>query len=434
MKALSVLLLLAVAACAYNWDIEGIAPNSATLSVAIALDGTKPLVAFGFTWADSAGLGFARRTETGWVIDYPYLGSPVDAVSMCLDSTHEPHVACNVSCYPAPEEVHHCWQDSTGWHDEFVGHGHEVQALRLAIGPGDTLQVAYPDTNGSGVKYARRLGSGWEALDVPAASPGPEWYRKDFSLAVDAEGRPGIAVGWNRPGPDRDSLFCQFFWRDSGSWHEHDVHRIGINSWEVFSTNLRFDSSSGLFHLAYCTEGYATGHDSAWQVKRETYYGENMCGFTVFRGHPYFAASWPVDALFCQWYDDTIAGWYSEDVGAVGNYINPDIAVDSEGRQYIAFVDPTTGLGYARRKFIGGLGLQEEAQSAPRARPRATIVRRMLFLPEATSRNSRATRILDANGRKVMNLKPGTNDVRELAPGVYFIREAQAVRKIVLTE
>ena len=172
MKALSVLLLLAVAACAYNWDIEWIAPKWGTLSADIALDGTKPLVAFGFTWGDSAGLGLARRTKTGWVIDYPYLGSPVDAVSLCLDSTREPHVAYNVSCYPAPDEVHHCWQDSTGWHEEFVGYGHEQQTLRLAIGPGDTLQVAYPDTNGSGVKYARRLGSGWEAFDVPAASFG----------------------------------------------------------------------------------------------------------------------------------------------------------------------------------------------------------------------------------------------------------------------
>ena len=434
MKALSVLLLLAVAACAYNWDIEGIAPKSATLSAAIALDGTKPLVAFGFTWADSAGLGLARRSETGWVIDYPYLGSPVDAVSLCIDSTHEPHIAYNVSCYPQPDEVHHCWQDSTGWHDEFVGYGHEQQALRLAIGPGDTLQLVYPDTNGSGVKCARRLGSGWDALDVPAASPGPEWNRWDFTLAVDAQGCPGVVVKWGRPTSDLDSLLCQFFWRDSGSWHGHDVNRLGLYSFQVFSTNLRFDSSSGLFYLAYCTAAYAIGHDSTWQVERDTvFFGENLCGFTVFRGHPYFAASWPTGPLFCQWYD-TLAGWYMEVVGDVGDMRDPDIAADSDGRQYIAFVDPTTGLGYARRKFTGVQALQEEAGTAQQALPRASIVRGMLFLPEAAGRNSPAMKILDANGRKVMNLKPGTNDVRELAPGVYFIRGAQAVRKIVLTE
>jgi hypothetical protein len=46
--------------------------------------------------------------------------------------------------------------------------------------------------------------------------------------------------------------------------------------------------------------------------------------------------------------------------------------------------------------------------------------------------------LLNVTGRKVLDLKSGANDVRALAPGVYFVREAQAqaqaVRKIVLTE
>jgi hypothetical protein len=49
--------------------------------------------------------------------------------------------------------------------------------------------------------------------------------------------------------------------------------------------------------------------------------------------------------------------------------------------------------------------------------------------------------LLDVSGRKVMDLASGANDVRALAPGVYFVREelqaaslkTQAVRKIVLT-
>jgi len=45
--------------------------------------------------------------------------------------------------------------------------------------------------------------------------------------------------------------------------------------------------------------------------------------------------------------------------------------------------------------------------------------------------------LLDVSGRKVLELHPGANDVRALAPGVYFVREAQAqaqaqaVRKVV---
>jgi len=72
----------------------------------------------------------------------------------------------------------------------------------------------------------------------------------------------------------------------------------------------------------------------------------------------------------------------------------------------------------------------------------ATIVRGGLRLGAVGSRQNTAYRaeLLDATGRKVMELHPGENDVRALAPGVYFIREAQAqaqaqaVRKVVIAE
>ena len=46
--------------------------------------------------------------------------------------------------------------------------------------------------------------------------------------------------------------------------------------------------------------------------------------------------------------------------------------------------------------------------------------------------------LLDASGRKVMDLHPGANDVSRLPAGVYFVREAQAqaqaqaVHKVVI--
>jgi len=42
--------------------------------------------------------------------------------------------------------------------------------------------------------------------------------------------------------------------------------------------------------------------------------------------------------------------------------------------------------------------------------------------------------LLDASGRTVMQLRPGSNDVSRLAPGVYFVRsEPSAVAKVVVT-
>jgi YVTN family beta-propeller protein len=72
------------------------------------------------------------------------------------------------------------------------------------------------------------------------------------------------------------------------------------------------------------------------------------------------------------------------------------------------------------------------------SKPVPTIVRGVLFQPEAPSRKPRAASLLDISGRKVMDLLPGANDVRGLAPGVYFIREAraqaqaQAIRKVIV--
>jgi hypothetical protein len=66
----------------------------------------------------------------------------------------------------------------------------------------------------------------------------------------------------------------------------------------------------------------------------------------------------------------------------------------------------------------------------------------VLFLSEASGLKPQAASwLLDITGRKVLDLLPGPNDVRALAPGVYFVREEpqaasskpQALRKVVVT-
>jgi hypothetical protein len=72
-----------------------------------------------------------------------------------------------------------------------------------------------------------------------------------------------------------------------------------------------------------------------------------------------------------------------------------------------------------------------------------TIVRGVLFLPpspfplpegQGSGVSGRAV-LLDISGRHVMNLHPGANDLRHLAPGVYFVwpgAQAQAVSRLVV--
>ena len=73
---------------------------------------------------------------------------------------------------------------------------------------------------------------------------------------------------------------------------------------------------------------------------------------------------------------------------------------------------------------IVGLEGSFEPQAASR-RPMPTIIRGVLVLGAVDGRQKAADRaiLLDAAGRKVLDLKPGANDVRHLAPGVYFCRQ-----------
>jgi hypothetical protein len=118
-----------------------------------------------------------------------------------------------------------------------------------------------------------------------------------------------------------------------------------------------------------------------------------------------------------------LAGWYVN-VKGYG-----DLVVSGE----LAY---TPGLNII--EFLGE-GVEETPDAEVRAtKSGPTIARGVLFLPASTSPSS-STSLLDISGRKVMDLGPGENDVRGLAPGVYCVREAQAqaqaqaVRKVVLT-
>jgi hypothetical protein len=112
------------------------------------------------------------------------------------------------------------------------------------------------------------------------------------------------------------------------------------------------------------------------------------------------------------------------------------------------WTEAVLGRRYSAYRLWGRLGAVpgiEEAgkQQAKRVAGGATIVRGVLLLSGRTS-SSPSTSLLDISGRKVLDLKPGANDVRALAPGVYFVRtepsavsrepSAVTVRKVVLTE
>ena len=117
----------------------------------------------------------------------------------------------------------------------------------------------------------------------------------------------------------------------------------------------------------------------------------------------------------------------------------PVAVTDGEGGAIIAWLDDR-GL-YAQR-VADGAAVEETVNDECRTMNVVlTVTRGVLFLPEATSRKPQAASLWDPAGRRAAVLKSGPNDIRHLAPGVYFVREErqassrrlQVVRKVVIT-
>jgi hypothetical protein len=125
-------------------------------------------------------------------------------------------------------------------------------------------------------------------------------------------------------------------------------------------------------------------------------------------------------------------------VSQEGNQSFPALARGSGDQMFLVYqgwVGTVGDKSYNTQRIWGKLGPFPGIGEAPRLslnspHLNATIVRGVLLLKESTS----TSWLLDVAGRKVLDLAPGANDVRGLAPGVYFVREAQAqaIQKVVL--
>lgn len=126
-------------------------------------------------------------------------------------------------------------------------------------------------------------------------------------------------------------------------------------------------------------------------------------------------------------------GWHIFDLQTTG-VAALSLIIGENSQPLIAYAT-SEGVFLAHGAEIVG---QSEEQGQPTtyySRLTASVIRNVLILPGASSRKPKAAGwLLDAAGRRALDLHPGANDVSSLAPGVYFTREgqAQAVRKVVI--
>ena len=105
-------------------------------------------------------------------------------------------------------------------------------------------------------------------------------------------------------------------------------------------------------------------------------------------------------------------------MAVVGDYAY--VAVYTAGLQICQFY--AAGIEEGRQPMANGL------------RQTATVIRGVLMIGDRGPKTGDRAELLDASGRKMLDLKTGANDVSRLAPGVYFVHEAQAraVHKIIV--
>jgi hypothetical protein len=151
----------------------------------------------------------------------------------------------------------------------------------------------------------------------------------------------------------------------------------------------------------------------------------------------------------------TVAGT-SDEAWAVGDsgtilhmqmdswHLEPFVPNPADANLYtVSFNSGTHGWAFGYKNFGANVALHyydaTAIQETPNAERRTlngpTVVRRALNLQSAIYNLQSEIVLLDISGRKVLDLKPGANDVSHLSPGVYFVRDAQvrATRKVILS-
>ncbi len=98
---------------------------------------------------------------------------------------------------------------------------------------------------------------------------------------------------------------------------------------------------------------------------------------------------------------------------------------------------PTYQFDMARtglyRRYQTGVEEGRKTPNAARETPTATVVRGVLHLP-VSSFGIRHSSLVDAVGRRLLDLRPGPNDVSHLSPGIYFIQSTFDDRRSTMSK
>ncbi|MBN2464168.1 hypothetical protein JXD38_00895 [candidate division WOR-3 bacterium] len=290
-----------------------------------------------------------------------------------------------------------------------------------------------------GIVYCYKTGRGWTApqdLTGPAAVP-TGYYD------VHATGDGWVHVVWQDARTDTQQLWHRFHNGDSWS----TAARITFHGYEAIQPDMDSDSA-GNIHLTYSGGGPelrihyriwnrdtmtwgAVTHFYSWAGAPRPMVGVNKQTGERHLTHVGNQDIWALtyrryDPGSGQWADSTMLTWYDVATGPAKPML------DEDGYVHLLFWDQRFGsqeevfykTNHVQVGVLGGAAAPPSGQTSVRPTVASSAVRLL-------EKNS--AWLLDAAGRRVLLLKPGTNSVKPLAEGIYFVRPAQGVPAAKLT-
>lgn len=319
-------------------------------------------------------------------------------MSLCLDSLGRPHVAYSKRRSLFYNMLKYAWRGSTGWNPEFVDSLGGTDCVLRFDRLGRLCVAHCASWSSGGLYYSTRTETGWlkDTLLADNAS--------QCCMTLDEAGQPHISYFWASGG----AYDLRYAERAGDTWR-FDVVDHGQQLNKRGSDNCIVRDRAGTYHLSY--------------------HAHNELQLRYARGR---LGSWNVEVV------DTVGGWN----------LCSSIDLDELGRAYVAYCDENEGGALYLASQADLTGVEEMPNVEVRtSNSGPTIVRGVLRLRDCHPVSDKETGgctqpvLLDATGRKVLDLQPGANDVSGLAPGVYFVRsrpsavsrEPSVVGRVIVT-
>lgn len=318
------------------------------------------------------------------------------------------------------------WDVPVGW-GVTGGFGHNIVASHVSNKVLATWMSGNNDSLALGYRFSSDGGANWDdvqTLTPPSAFGGDSgtvcfigataMFDKDDDWQLVTTLVPLVA----------DSAMqnpAQIWQYNSGTSEWHFIHgagaqnlsgEIGGNAAYCGRPSIGQNPANGRFYVAWEEFDSTNFEPSTEQLRADIFLSSSTDG-TVWSDpirltnadqtsnrFPFLARNCAGDSLAVGFEQDSIAGFNSDGVGAISN--NP-ICV--------------------WRGSASGISESRPSSPAPRPLLNATIVRNRLVIMQSAICNLESEIVLlDAAGRRVMMLRLGSNDVSNLAPGVYFVR------------